>query len=87
MEIYVDNRGALVPLLILGTAGLVAALKVAIAAGDSGFGNPYLVLTGGVGITSALVWSVLRRITRKTRATLETLIEAIGHALDREHAS
>jgi len=73
--------------ILLGAVGGVATLYTAIAAGDSGFANAYLVLAGGVGITAALVWSAVRRITGKTRATVERLIEAIGESSDRERAS
>jgi hypothetical protein len=85
VQVVVDNRGALIVPLTLGAAGLVAAPYAAIAA--DGGGNAYLVLAAGVGITAALVWYTLRRITGKTRATIENLIEAIGEALDRERAS
>ena len=81
VQVAVDNRRALLLPIMLGPAGLVATLYAAIAAGDSGLVNPYLVLAGGGGITVAWVWSTLRRITEKTRATLENLIEAIADAL------
>jgi hypothetical protein len=77
----------LVGALILGSAGVVAVLYTAIAAGDSGFANPYLVLAGGAGLTAAYVWSAVRRIAAKTRATLERLIDAISESVDREGAS
>ena len=84
VEVYVDKRGAVIVPLMLGAGGPVVALYAAIAAGDGGFANPYLVLAGGVGISAALAWSALRGIARRTRATLENLVEAIGDALDRE---
>lgn len=87
IQVTVDHRAALIGPILLGGVGVVAALFTAIAAGDSGFANPYLVLAGGAGITAALVWSEVRRITGKTRATLERLIEAIGESSDRERAS
>jgi hypothetical protein len=86
IQVTVDHRAALIGPFLLGGVGVVAALYTAIAAGDSGFANPYLVLVGGAGITAALVWSAVRRITGKTRATLERLIEAIGESSDRERA-
>jgi hypothetical protein len=87
IQVTVDHRAALIQLILLGGVGVVATLYTAVAAGDSGFANPYLVLAAGAGITAALVWSEVRRITRKTRATLERLIEAIGESSDRERAS
>lgn len=88
VQVSVDNRPALLIPIILGTVGLVAVLYAAIAAGDNGFGNPYFILFGGWAITVAWVWSAVRGMARKTRATLENLIEAIGDAaLDRERAS
>jgi hypothetical protein len=87
VQVTVDHRARLIVPILLGGVGLVATLYTAVAAGDSGFANPYLVLAGGWGITAALVWSAVRRITRKTRTTLERLIEAIGESSDRERAS
>jgi hypothetical protein len=87
IQVTVNHRAALIVPILLGGVGVVAALYTAVAAGDSGFANPYLVLTGGWGITAALVWSAVRRITRKTRTTLERLIEAIGESSGRERAS
>ena len=87
VQVSVDHRAALVGALILGSAGVVAVLYTAIAAGDSGFANPYLVLAGGAGLTAAYVWSAVRRIAAKTRATLERLIDAISESVDREGAS
>jgi hypothetical protein len=87
IQVTVDYRAALIQPILLGGVGVMAALYTAIAAGDSGFANPYLVLAGGAGITAGLVWSEVRRITRKTRATLERLIETIGDSSDRERAS
>jgi hypothetical protein len=87
VQVTVDHRAALIGPIMLGGVGLVATLYTAVAAGDSGFANPYLVLAGGWGITAALVWSAVRRITRKTRTTLVRLIEAIGESSDRERAS
>jgi hypothetical protein len=83
VQITVDNRAAFLGTLFLGTLGAMATLYAAVAAGDSGFVNPYLILAGGGGITAAWVWSAMRRITRKTRATLEGLIDAIGESVDR----
>jgi hypothetical protein len=87
IHVTVDHRAALIVPFLLGGVGVVATLYTAVAAGDSGFANPYLVLAGGWGIAAALVWSAVRRIARKTRATLERLIEAIGESSDRERAS
>ena len=87
VQVTVDLRAALIGPILLGGVGVATALYTAIAAGDSGFANPYLVLGGGAGITAALVWSAVRRITGKTRATLERLIEAIGESSDRDRAS
>jgi len=81
IQVTVDNRASLIGLILLGGVGVVATLYTAVAAGDSGFVNPYLVLAGGAAITTALVWSAVRRITGKTRATLERLVEAIGEIL------
>ena len=83
VQITVDNRAAFVGALILGTLGAVATLYAAVAAGDSGLVNPYLILAGAGAMTAAWVWSAMRRITRKTRATLESLIDAIGESVDR----
>jgi hypothetical protein len=87
VQVTVDHRAALIGPILLGGVGVVATLYTAVAAGDSGFVNPYLVLAGGWGITAALAWSAVRRITRKTRATVERLIETIGEFADRERAS
>jgi len=87
VQVTVDHRALLILPLLLGSVGVFATLYAAIAAGDNGFANPYLVLAGGSGITAAWVWSAVRRITGKTRATLERLIEAIGESSDREPAS
>jgi hypothetical protein len=87
IQVTVDNRASLIGLILLGGVGVVATLYTAIAAGDSGFVNPYLVLAGGVATSAALVWSAVRRITGRTRATLERLVEAIGESSDRERAS
>jgi hypothetical protein len=87
IQVTVNHRGALIVPIFLGGVGVVATLYTAVAAGDSGFANPYLVLAGGWGITSGLVWSAVRRLTRKTRATLERLIEVIGESSDPERAS
>ena len=84
VEVTVDNRRALVGPFMLGSVGPLLVLYAAIAAGDTGFANPYSILVGGAGITAASVWYALRRITRKTRATLEDLVEAIADALDSE---
>ena len=82
-----ERRAALIVPILFGGVGVVAVLYTAVAAGDSGFANPYLVLAGGAATTAALVWAAVRRITGKTRATLERLIEAIGESSDRERAS
>lgn len=87
IQVSVDHRAALIGPIMLGGVGVVATLYAAVAAGDSGFVNPYLVLAGGAGMTVALAWSAVRRITGKTRATLERLIDAIGESSDRERAS
>ena len=87
VQVTVNNRAALIVPIWLGGVGVVATLYTAVAAGDSGFANPYLVLAGGWGITAALAWSAARRITHKTRATVERLIETIGEFADRERAS
>ena len=87
VEITVDRRAALLLPFMLGGFGVAATMYAAVAAGDSGFVNPYLVLAGGAGTTAALVWSGVRRIAGKTRATLEHLIEAIGESFEQEHAS
>jgi hypothetical protein len=87
VQVTVDHRALLILPLLLGSVGVFATLYTAIAAGDSGFANPYLVLAAGAGTTAALVWSAVRRITGKARATLERLIEAIGESSDRERAS
>ena len=87
VQVTVDHRAWLVLPLLLGSVGVLATLYTAIAAGGGGFANPYLVLAGGAGITAVLVWSAVRRITSKTRATLERLIEAIGESSDHERAS
>jgi hypothetical protein len=87
IQVTVNHRAALIVPILLGGVGVVATLYTAVAAGDSGFANPYLVLAGGWGITAALAWSAVRRITRKTRATVERLIETIGEFADRERAS
>jgi hypothetical protein len=81
VQVAVDNRPALLIPIILGTAGLVAVLYAAIAAGDNGFGNPYFILFGGWVITAAWVWSALRGIARKTRATFESVVEALATPL------
>ncbi|MEX2180323.1 MAG: hypothetical protein WD801_16530 [Gemmatimonadaceae bacterium] len=82
VQVTVDHRNLLILPVMLGTFGVLATLYTGIAAGDSGFVNPYLVLAGGTGITAALVWSVVRRIAGKARATLESLIDAIGESHD-----
>ena len=90
VEVTVDRRAALVLPILLGGVGGVVVLYTAVAAGDSGLGglaNPYVVLAGGAATTAVLVWSAVRRITRKARATLERLIEAIAESSDRERAS
>jgi len=87
VQVTVDHRAYLVGPLILGSAGVLAVLYTAIAAGDSGFANLYLVLAGGAGVTAACVWFAVRRIAGKTRATLERLIDAISESVDRECAS
>jgi hypothetical protein len=87
VQVTVNHRAALITPIWLGAVGVVATLYTAVAAGDSGFANPYLVLAGGAGLIAAFVGSAVRRITRKTRATLERLIEAIGESSDRERAS
>ena len=87
IQVTVNHRAALIGPIWLGGVGVVATLYTAVAAGDSGFANPYLVLASGAGITAALVWSAVRRIAGKTRATVERLIEAIGESSDRERAS
>ena len=88
VQLTVDHRAAaLVVPLILGPLGVVATLYAAIAAGDSGFANPYVVLGVGAGATVAYVWSAVRRKAGKTRATLESLIDAVGESLDRDRAS
>jgi hypothetical protein len=87
VQVTVNHRAALIFPIWLGVVGVVATLYTAVAAGDSGFANPYLVLAGGWGTTAALAWSAVRRIARKTRATVERLIEAIGESSDRERAS
>jgi hypothetical protein len=87
IQVTVDYRAMLVGPLTLGIAGGLAALYTAIAAGDSGFANPYVVLGSGVGATAAFVWFGVRRIAGKTRATLERLIDAISESLDRDRAS
>jgi hypothetical protein len=87
VQVTVDYRAGLIGPILSGCVGVVVVLYTAVAAGDSGFANPYLVLAGGAATTAALVWSAVRRITGKTRATLERLIEAIGESSDRERAS
>jgi hypothetical protein len=87
VQVSVDHRAYLVGPLILGSAGALAVLYTAIAAGDSGFANPYLVLAGGAGVTAACVWFAVRRIAGKTRATLLSLIDAISESVDRDRAS
>jgi hypothetical protein len=86
VHVSVNHRAWLIVPIWLGGIGVVATLYTAVAAGDSGFANPYLVLAGGWGITAGVAWSALRRKTRETRATLERLIEAIGESFDRERA-
>jgi hypothetical protein len=83
IQVTVDSRALLIKPILLGGLGVIATLYTGVAAGDSGFANPYLVLAGGAGITAALVWSTVRRITGKTRATLERLVESIGESSDR----
>lgn len=87
VEITVNRRAALVLPFMLGGVGAVATLNAAVAAGDGGFINPYLVLASGAAITAACVWFAVRRITGRNRATLERLIEAIGESADRDRAS
>jgi hypothetical protein len=87
VQVTVNYRAMLIGPILLGVVGAVATLYAAVAAGDSGFVNPYLVLAGGAGITAALAWAEVRRLAGKTRATLERLIEAIGESSDRERAS
>jgi hypothetical protein len=86
VQVTVNHRAALVLPFMLGFIGVVATLNAAVAAGDSGSVNPYLVLAGGAGITAALAWFAVRRITGKTRTTVERLIEAIGTSSDGERA-
>jgi hypothetical protein len=80
VQVTVDHRAALIVPVLIGGLGLMVT---AVATGDGGL----LFLVGGVGITATLVWSAVRRIARKSRATLERLIEAIGESSDRERAS
>jgi hypothetical protein len=87
VQVSVNHRAALIVPILVGGIGVVATLYTAVAAGDSGFVNPYLVLAGGWGTSAALAWSALRRITRKTRVTVERLIEAISESSDRDRAS
>lgn len=87
VQLTVDHRARLVLHLILASFLVVAVLNTAVAAGDSGFANPYLVLAGGAGVTVAYVWSAVRRLARKTRVTLERLIDSISESVDRERAS
>ncbi len=87
VEITVNRRAALVLPFMIGGVGVVATLNAAVAAGDSGFINPYLVLASGAAITAGLAWSAMRRIAGRTRATIERLIEAIGEAADRDRPS
>jgi hypothetical protein len=82
VQVVVDNRAALAAPLFWGTAGLVVTLYTAIAVGDSGLVDPYLVLTGGGGAIASWVWSSVRRIAGRTRATVENLVEAIGDAVE-----
>jgi hypothetical protein len=84
VQVTVNHRASLIGPIWLGGVGVAATLYMAVAAGDNGFANPYLVLAGGAGITLALAWSAVRRIARKTRATLERLVETIA---DRERTS
>ena len=87
VQVTVDHHAALIVPILFGGVGVVATLYTAVAAGDSGFVNPYLILAGGWGITATMVWSGLRRIAGKTRATLERLIEAMVESSDSERAS
>jgi hypothetical protein len=80
VQVTVDHRAALIVPILFGGVGL---MLTAVAVGDGGL----LVLAGGAGITATLVWSAVRRIAGKTRATVERLIEAIGESSDRERAS
>jgi hypothetical protein len=80
VQVTVDRRAWLIVPIWIGGIGVVATLYAAVAAGDGGFINPYLVLVGGAATTAALAWSAVRRMTRKTRATVERLIEAIGES-------
>jgi hypothetical protein len=87
VQVTVNYRASLIAPIWLAGVGVVATLYAAVAAGDSGFVNPYLVLAGGWGTTAALVWSAVRRIARTTRVTLERLIETIVESSDSERAS
>ena len=84
VQVTVDRRAAIILPILLAGVGVVATLYMAVAAGDSGFVNPYLVLAGGWSSTAALAWSAVRRIAGKTRATLERLIDSISESSDRE---
>jgi hypothetical protein len=86
VQVTVDRRPVLILAFLLGSLGVVATLYTAVAAGDGGFANPYLVLAGGTGITAAGVWSVVRRVAGKTRETLERLVDTIREPRDRERA-
>lgn len=87
VQVTVDRRAAIILPILLGGVGAVATLYMAVAAGDSGFLNPYLVLAGGWGSTAALAWSAVRRIAGKTRATVARLIEAISESSDRDRST
>jgi hypothetical protein len=83
IQVTVNRRAALIGPIMLGCVGVVATLYTGVAAGDGGFANPYLVLAGGWGLTAALAWSAVRRITRNAQATLERIIESISESSGR----
>ena len=71
-------QGGKKKLILFGAVGLVATLYIGIAAGDTGFANPYQVLAAGAAATVAWVAYRCRSVVRKTRATLENLVDAIA---------
>jgi len=89
LRIVVDNRSRLVIPIIIGSAGALVTLTLALPAAVE-VGNPwapYVALGGGTAIIAGLMWRSIRKSVQRTLGALDNLVDALRSFVRDEGAS